>query len=133
MPLKIAISLGDITGIGPEVTLKALSAEADYDTVSYSLIGDAEHAYSLNRRLELNLPFQTKQNERRGIVLINPLLDPLPSNLKPGAAEAARAAVAWVSEGAQSCLRQEFDALVTAPVNKESIIRAGLAFVGQTE
>jgi 4-hydroxythreonine-4-phosphate dehydrogenase len=30
-------------------------------------------------------------------------------------------------------LRGELDALVTAPVNKEAIVRAGIAFVGQTE
>ena len=39
--------------------------------------------------------------------------------------EAARAAVAWLTHGAELCLRGEVDALVTAPVNKESIIRSG--------
>ena len=44
------------------------------------------------------------------------------------------AALAWLADGAQRCLRHELDALVTAPVNKEAIIRAGRAsFVGQTE
>ena len=36
-------------------------------------------------------------------------------------------------DGGQRCLRGELDALVTAPVNKESIIRAGHKFIGQTE
>ena len=46
---------------------------------------------------------------------------------------AARAAVAWLQDGAERCLRQELDALVTAPVNKEAIVRAGYTFIGQTE
>ena len=51
-----------------------------------------------------------------------------------GAPAAARAAVAWVREGAERCLCRQLDALVTAPVNKEAILRAGQAlFVGQTE
>jgi 4-hydroxythreonine-4-phosphate dehydrogenase len=50
-----------------------------------------------------------------------------------GSPAAARAAVAWVRDGAKRCLRDELDALVTAPVNKEAIIRAGQAFAGQTE
>jgi 4-hydroxythreonine-4-phosphate dehydrogenase len=50
-----------------------------------------------------------------------------------GSPAAARAAVAWVREGAERCLRGQLDALVTAPVNKEAIVRSGLAFVGQTE
>ena len=37
----IGISLGDITGIGPEVTLKALAVEAQADDTRYLLIGDA--------------------------------------------------------------------------------------------
>ena len=46
---------------------------------------------------------------------------------------AARAAIAWLRDGAERCLRHELDALVTAPVNKASIVRAGHEFVGQTE
>jgi 4-hydroxythreonine-4-phosphate dehydrogenase len=52
--------------------------------------------------------------------------------LPAGSAAAARAAVAWLCEGAERCLRRELDALVTAPVNKESIVRAGHPFTGQT-
>ena len=55
----IGISLGDITGIGPEVTLKALSVEAKADATRYLLIGDAEHARRLNEQLGLRLPLQT--------------------------------------------------------------------------
>src|SRR5439155_15265178 len=46
---------------------------------------------------------------------------------------AALAALAWLEDGARRCLRAELDALVTAPVNKEAILRTGTAFVGQTE
>src|SRR5206468_4070606 len=57
------------------------------------------------------------------------LTDPLTE----GSAAAARAALAWLTDGAQRCLRGELDALVTAPVNKHAIIRAGQPFTGQTE
>ena len=36
----IGISLGDITGVGPEVALKAIAAEAATDDTKYLLIGD---------------------------------------------------------------------------------------------
>ena len=68
-----------------------------------------------------------------GSPVYNPLPEALPQSLAAGAPQAARAAVAWVREGAERCLRGELDALVTAPVNKESIARSGLPFVGQTE
>ena len=132
----IGISLGDITGIGPEVTLKALSVEANADGTRYLLIGDAQHARRLNDRFGLKLTLQDydEQEDKPGqIFLCHPLPGVLPADLLEGSPAAARAAVAWVREGAERCLRDELDALVTAPVNKEAIVRAGQAFVGQTE
>jgi 4-hydroxythreonine-4-phosphate dehydrogenase len=175
---RIGISLGDLTGIGPEVTLKALAATQGSDDTRYLLIGDVDQAQRLNRQLGLNLSLETlhgalptfshqeqaqrreggtshikvtqlgakqqegtavlavlgKKPEKDGrIFIFNPLHESLPQNLPTGAPEAAQAAVAWLREGARRCLDGELDALVTAPVNKEAIVRSGQAFVGQTE
>ena len=46
----IGISLGDVTGIGPEVTLKAIAAEAENDDTRYLLIGDEDSARRLNQK-----------------------------------------------------------------------------------
>ena len=132
----MGISLGDVTGIGPEVTLKALAAESLSDATRYLLIGDAVHLRQLNQKLGLNLLLHdfTGFNAPGHFFVSNPLAEPLPTGLPPGSPGAARAAVAWLRAGAQRCLRGELGALVTAPVNKESIIRAGEKnFVGQTE
>ena len=59
--------------------------------------------------------------------------EPLPANLKPGAPEAARAAVRWLRQAADLCLKKELHAVITAPVNKAAIVRAGIPFIGQTE
>jgi 4-hydroxythreonine-4-phosphate dehydrogenase len=131
----IGISLGDVTGIGPEVALKALHATASTDNTRYLLIGDAKNLRALNERLGLRLLLKSYSHasSAAGVFLCNPLPEPLPLNLPPGAPEAARAAVAWVREGARRCLAGELDALVTAPVNKQAIVRSGIPFVGQTE
>ena len=131
----IGISLGDITGIGPEVTLKALALEVPSDDTRYLLIADEPQARRLNQQLGLNLPLQTYtgRDDPGRIFVCNPLLEPLAPDLIEGSPGAARAAVVWLKEGAQRCLRHQLDALVTAPVNKESIVRSGQAFVGQTE
>lgn len=135
MKRRIGISLGDITGIGPEVALKAIALEAASDDTSYLLLGDNAHTLALNARLGLNLPLEDPGVEGNGgrFRLCQPLPEALPAGLVAGAPEAARAAVAWVREGARRCLGGELAALVTAPVNKEAIVRAGIAFVGQTE
>jgi 4-hydroxythreonine-4-phosphate dehydrogenase len=131
----IGICLGDITCIGPEVTLKALASDAEGDSTKYLLIGDAQHIRALNQRLGINLPLQTYggQKDSGRVFIASPSAEALPADLMEGSPAAARAAVAWLADGAQRCLRHELDALVTAPVNKESIVRAGHPFVGQTE
>ncbi len=131
----IGITLGDITGIGPEVTLKAVAAELESNGARYVLIGDAACARRVNEQLRLNLPLQDYgAGDGTGtIFLTDPLPRPLPAGLPAGASEASRAAVAWLKDGADRCLRGELNALVTAPVSKENIIRAGQPFVGQTE
>ncbi len=134
MTVRIGISLGDVTGIGPEVTLKALAAEGRSGGASFELIGDTQHLLALNARLGLNLPLGSAGEAKSGAILLcQPLAEPLPENLAAGSPAAARCAFAWVKEGAERCLRGELDALVTAPVNKEAIVRAGIPFVGQTE
>jgi 4-hydroxythreonine-4-phosphate dehydrogenase len=131
----IGISLGDVTGIGPEVALRAIAAEAASDEARYLLIGDADLITRLNRKSGLDLPLKTfsGDNATGRFCVTNPLAAPLPDNLPAGSAPAAHAAVAALRDGAERCLRRELDALVTAPVNKEAIIRAGYPFIGQTE
>ncbi|MDW8309878.1 MAG: 4-hydroxythreonine-4-phosphate dehydrogenase PdxA [Verrucomicrobiales bacterium] len=135
MSLRIGIALGDVTGIGPEVTLKALASAARREDARYLLIGDAGWLERLNSGLGLHLPLDRFGGwHAPGRFLIwNPLSQPLPEKLVAGDPTAARAAVAWLETAAQICLRGELDALVTAPVNKASIVGAGISFVGQTE
>jgi 4-hydroxythreonine-4-phosphate dehydrogenase len=132
----IAIALGDAGGIGPEVALKAVATELDTDATRYVLIGDEELVRSLNVQLGLRLRVASEDGatpEDRVVVrgaASRATAKPLPS----GSIEHARDAIAWLKEGAALCLRGEASGLVTAPVNKESIIRSGEKdFVGQTE
>ncbi|HEY2951960.1 MAG TPA: 4-hydroxythreonine-4-phosphate dehydrogenase PdxA, partial [Verrucomicrobiae bacterium] len=123
----IVITLGDITGIGPEVTLKALAAELPADETRYLLVGDAGCVDQLNLKLGLNLHVQPyrKPIAPGRVFVFNPFPQSLLADLTPGYPAAARAALASLTDAAQRCLRREMDALVTAPVNKEAILRTG--------
>ena len=130
----IGISLGDATGVGPEVALKAVAAEAGSDETKYLLIGDEAHTRRIQAAVASDLPLKPFAGyDAAGRFFILRPADPLPENLSAGSPLSAHLSVAALSEGAQRCLRGEMDALVTAPVNKESIIRAGHEFIGQTE
>jgi 4-hydroxythreonine-4-phosphate dehydrogenase len=131
----IGICLGDPTGIGPEITLKTLEHELPGDDTHYLILGDLSLLQRLAGVLNLNLPlvpFRDYEMAER-VAVFNPLPAPLPHTLSQGGSEAARAAVAWLEEGARRCLHGPLKAILTAPVNKEAIIRAGFPFVGQTE
>jgi len=132
----IGISVGDVTGVGPEVTLKALAAEASADDTRYFLMGDFDLLAETNRQLGTNLPlkpFSGKKQDPGRFFVYSTFPEKLPTGLTAGSPLAARAAVNWLRDGANLCLTQEADAFVTAPVSKEAIIRSGQPFVGQTE
>ncbi len=132
----VGITLGDVTGVGPEVVAKALATELPADPTRYALVGDA----AVLERLRSAIPALSSAWEvlDRGLAegrlrWIQPLAEPLPPNLPAGDPRAAQAALAWLREGAKRCLAGELAALVTAPLSKESVIRSGELFVGQTE
>jgi 4-hydroxythreonine-4-phosphate dehydrogenase len=137
----IGISLGDVTGIGPEVALKAVDAEATSDAeagcdVKYLFIGDSEYLAKLNEKLSINLPLRGFSNYDNAakFFTFDPSFEFLPKKLLKSSSVVANFAVAALRDGGERCLRGELTALITAPVNKESIIRAGHKnFVGQTE
>jgi 4-hydroxythreonine-4-phosphate dehydrogenase len=93
------------------------------------------HLRRLNDRLglKLTLPNLGGGSDAGRVSIHDPSTGELPLTLRPGAPTAARAALTWLKDGAERCLRGELDALVTAPVNKEAILRTGVSFVGQTE
>jgi 4-hydroxythreonine-4-phosphate dehydrogenase len=132
---RIGITLGDVTGIGPEIVLKALARTSPASDARFLVIGDHSILRRLNHDLGLHLELHSYNgpNTAGRFVLHQPTDVRLPPLLPQGAPEAASAALAWLRDGAQRCLHGELSALVTAPVNKESILRAGHPFVGQTE
>lgn len=134
--MTIGITLGDPTGIGPEVALKALARSVgEDDATRFVLIGDPgvvrEHCGLLG--LEADLPrWIDRASVASRVYGFCPTGD-LPPGLPPGHPEAARVAVDWLTTAGGLALAGDLDAVVTGPVNKESILRAGIPFVGQTE
>ncbi len=132
----IGISLGDSTGVGPEVALKAIAAEAGQDDTQYLLIGDEAHTRRLEASLGLQAPlikFSNYGAVKGRFFITQPAGESLPEKPAAGCAAATHAAVAALRDTGERCRRGELEAMVTAPVNKEAIIRAGHKFIGQTE
>jgi 4-hydroxythreonine-4-phosphate dehydrogenase len=136
----LGISLGDVTGVGPEVTLKAIAAESVADDYKYLLIGDEGVLTRLNEKLSLNLALKkfSGYSDSGKFFVVDPAGSAdfqlaSSSALPAGSPLAANLSIAALRDGGERCLRGELDALVTAPVNKKSIVDAGHKFIGQTE
>lgn len=120
MSKNIAITLGDTRGVGPEITLKALTQElAKNDGRGYTIYGRADILRQVNEQLKIGCPLDR--------VTISDTVEGDGTN-------PALNAVRWLKEAALACMKGEADGIVTAPVSKEEIIRAGHHhFIGQTE
>ncbi len=133
----LGITLGDVTGIGPEVAFKALARQVAVDeSTRYVVIGDravTRHYCGLLGLTGDLVPWEQRDEVQSRLYLLDTEPAGLPVDLPPGHPDAAMAALRWLREGTERCLAGELQGLVTGPVSKESILRSGQAFVGQTE
>jgi len=133
----IAISMGDYNGIGPEVALKAL-AKTDLEQSIPLWIGSEAVLKHYSTQLADTLPF-TKINTPISLKPGNIyLFDPFEEDeisLQSGSVskKAGAAAMKAVETGARFCLTRTCHALVTAPISKEAISKAGFSTPGHTE
>jgi len=137
---KIGITMGDPAGIGPEICIKALSQQAVYDRCNPMVVGDAEVMKNAVVLLKSNLKINAIQTVSAakfeyGTVDVFDLKNVVAAELQPGvvSAMAGNAAFEAVKKVIDLALAEEIDATVTAPINKESIHKAGYKYSGHTE
>ncbi len=131
MTPRIAISLGDPSGVGPEVTAKALRALGG--DLSPLVFGDPAVLERDLGGLGLDVVEPGGTFPMRGALVA---VGGLPARARrPGrpAPEGGPAQLAYLEAAFQAVRRGEAGALVTAPVSKAQIARALPGFVGHTE
>jgi 4-hydroxythreonine-4-phosphate dehydrogenase len=132
MKPRVAITIGDYNGIGPEVVLKSLPAVRRY--VTPVLVGPEKAWSAWARRLGLPDPAAETRAGRQAVDII----DPGPGaglRLKPGTLDptAARAAAAALETAVRLAEGGTVDAIVTGPLSKRGLHLAGYPVPGQTE
>jgi len=138
MKKKIAISMGDFNGIGPEVTLKAMHS-INFEEAIPIWIGHKNVFDFYQEKLGFDLPCREMKNTddtEAGIINIYLIGDGLQRpDIKPGSVDAAAGnwAMRSVEAGIELTLENKADALVTAPISKEAIRLAGYNVPGHTE
>ena len=134
---KLAVSSGDPAGIGPDICIKAFGSKTE---LHYSpvIFGDPnlfkERAKALGQKIDLQI--YRGENEE---LLSNNCLWIKPHNLKqsvkPGEPDIfyAKYLLDLFEDAIYKTNSNEFNGLVTGPINKELMNKGGVAFQGHTE
>lgn len=121
-PQSICLTIGDPTGIGPEITAKFLNQQAGkLDGPGIIVLGDIDHLAQTTEKLNLSLP----EGNRIRYENIQTAGD---TAKVPGAIayDSLEAAISHIH-------RQEAAVLVTGPISKEHLQSANIPFSGHTE
>ncbi len=134
---RIAITCGEPAGVGPEIAVRAALEAADSEIV---LIGDAIQIKSLAAQIDpLQIIHTIKADELskapRQAGRIQVIDCPLAVRPIPGKLDLAngRSVLQTLDIAIDGAMLQQFDAVVTAPVQKSTINDAGVTFTGHTE
>jgi 4-hydroxythreonine-4-phosphate dehydrogenase len=124
---KIAITIGDPAGIGTEIALKAILSEEVLDVCEPIIIGDIAVVKETVEKLKIPVELNSLK-----IIDTGEIKDRNFQRCKP-TAEGGRACVSYIKKAVELALNKEVDAIVTAPISKESLKMAGFKWPGHTE
>ena len=139
----LAITMGDPTGIGPEITVKALSELRIYEVCRPLVIGDCRVMKDASENITgLNLEIRRVEDEsfsniqfQRGRIDVIDLDNVDITGLIHGrvSAMAGKASFEYIKRAIELALQKRVDATVTGPIHKEAINLAGFHYSGHTE
>jgi 4-hydroxythreonine-4-phosphate dehydrogenase len=136
--LPLAVTMGEPAGIGGEITLKAWLGRRPGDPVFY-LIDDPDRLASLAARLDWPVPVRPIAAPAQALEIFAKALPVMPIGAavrgRPGQPDSADAsAILGAIEAAVAAVRcGQAAALVTNPIHKDSLYRAGFRHPGHTE
>jgi len=136
----IGITMGDPTGIGPEILVKALSRKELFQSCRPIVFGDREVLLNTIKRLGLDTLVEVfeKRPEDGYLpqkIFLYPLSQLNVASLQFGKPDrkCGEAMVKYIEEAVQWVQGGKLDAITTCPINKQAINVAGYAFSGHTE
>ncbi len=136
----IALTMGDPTGVGPEIIARIFSESGTFSRCNPVVVGNSRVMRKAVRLLDLGLHVATipsvhAARPRRGHmdVLHTENVDIARHRWGRPVAASGRAAVDYIKQAVSLCLKTEAAAMVTAPISKEMMNAAGYRYAGHTE
>jgi len=136
--VKIGISIGDVNGIGLEIIIKTLIDHRVYDYCTPVVYGHTKVASFYRRTIEanefnFNVINHASQAQHKRANMINCWEEDV--RIEPGVInkEAGKFAFLSLQRATNDLIEGHIDALVTAPINKDTIQNEEFHFPGHTE
>jgi len=137
---RIAITMGDPTGVGPEIIATALADPEVRRSCRHLVIGDATAmargvaVAGTGQRIERRDDFASGM-AREGVLLLKEVSSLSEAEIPYGHPTVASGEAMYqaIREAAGLCLAGNADAMATAPISKEALNRAGHRYPGHTE
>ena len=126
---RLAITLGDPAGIGPEVVLKALGDRAVFDRCKITVVGSRAILLKTYDRLNANTPLADPDT----LEILEVPTEMGEIEWGRGNAASGGASFAYLTAAIDRTLAGEFHGIVTAPIAKSLWKAAGFEYPGQTE
>lgn len=136
MEMIFGITMGDASGVGPEILLKAFAAgELRHPVVAF---GDLAVLERCNRELGYGVRMRaagSPRDYREGVLNVLDLARLKPDEIRIGQVDPRSGAAArdYVVAATDAALRGEIAAIVTLPMNKEATQASDPSFTGHTE
>ena len=133
---RIILTSGEPAGIGPDLCLKLVEQDWPCELVIAAdpgLLRSRARLLNLDPQIEEFSPQAERTPHRARMVRV--IATVLATPVEAGRLNAANAryVLALLDRAVDGCLAGEFDAMVTAPVQKSVLNEAGVAFTGHTE
>jgi 4-hydroxythreonine-4-phosphate dehydrogenase len=133
---RIVITSGEPAGIGPDTCVGLAQARGDADIVvaaDAEVLAAAAAALSVPLKIERYDPTGPSAPHRAGTLKVMHI--PTARTVIAGQPDAGNAAyvIDMLDRACDGCMNGEFAAMVTAPVQKSTLMDAGYAFTGHTE
>ncbi len=138
MSLALALTLGEAAGIGPDITLAAWARRGALDLPAFYILADPQCLARRAERLSLDVPLEmvTPENARAAFARALPVVPlGLRASAEPGKPDgtSAPAAIASIDRAVADVMGGLAGAVVTNPVAKNVLYKAGFSDPGHTE
>jgi 4-hydroxythreonine-4-phosphate dehydrogenase len=139
LPL-VGITMGDPTGIGPEVVIKALSSPSVFNRCRPVVFGDAAILDREKQLLKSSISINIIDEINQAVLSCGTLdvfslstLDPDTVSHGHPDKKTGKAMGGYIIRAVSMTLQGKLDAMVTGPINKKSLQEGGYPYPGHTE